>query len=348
MTQVELHHGAASDVGLLRENNEDAYLVAPPVFVVADGMGGHESGDVASRIVVEEFARLAERGIRPDPRHRGRRPRRSRPASAGSRSTPRREGPGPRRTPGTTVVAALLVEDDGAPAWLLANLGDSRIYAVIGGELRQVSIDHSVVQELVDSGEITATEAHEHPERHVITRALGGPRLEPADFFLLPVTEVERLLLCTDGVSGLVDDDRIAAILAETSDPRDAADRLVAAALRRRGRRQRNRGRGRCGGIGPRSGLRLRATASESRAETGSTAVNAVGDSSDARALLPARGLVRDRRRARRGDPSAHREAAGGGALGARRRRRRFRRHPRRTDLRRAARPAGLRAGQHR
>ena len=129
------------------------------------------------------------------------------------------------------MVAALLVEDDGAPAWLLANLGDSRIYAVIRGELRQVSVDHSVVQELVDSGEITATEAHEHPERHVITRALGGPRLEPADFFVLPVTEVERLLLCSDGVSGLVDDDRIAAILAETSDPRDAADGLVAAAL---------------------------------------------------------------------------------------------------------------------
>ena len=230
MTQVELHHGAASDVGLLREINEDAYLVAPPVFVVADGMGGHENGDVASRIVVEEFARLAEEGYEPT--------RGTEVVTATLQASQRRiaeyaapEGPVPRRTPGTTVVAALLVEDHGAPAWLLANLGDSRIYAVSGGELRQVSVDHSVVQELVDSGEITATEAHEHPERHVITRALGGPRLEPADFFVLPVTEVERLLLCSDGVSGLVDDDQIAAILTETSDPRDAADRLVAAAL---------------------------------------------------------------------------------------------------------------------
>jgi protein phosphatase len=230
VTQVELHHGATSDVGLLRESNEDAYLVAPPVFVVADGMGGHENGDVASRIVVEEFARLAEEGYEPTAGAEA--------VTATLRACQERiadyaasSEPGPRRTPGTTVVAALLVEDDDVPAWLLANLGDSRIYAVSRGELRQVSVDHSVVQELVDSGEITADQAHDHPERHVITRALGGPRLEPADFFVLPVSEAERLLLCSDGVSGLVDDDRIAAILTESSDPRDAADRLVEAAL---------------------------------------------------------------------------------------------------------------------
>ncbi len=230
MTQVELHSGARSDVGLLRENNEDAHLVAPPVFVVADGMGGHENGDVASGIVVEEFARLAEEGYDPT--------RGAEAVTAVLEASQRRisdyaasGGPGPRRTPGTTVVAALLVEDDGAPAWLLANLGDSRIYAVAGGRLRQVSVDHSVVQELVDSGEITASEAHGHPERHVITRALGGQRPERPDFFVLPLTEVDRLLLCSDGVSGLVDDGQIAAILTGSPDPRDAADRLIEAAL---------------------------------------------------------------------------------------------------------------------
>lgn len=228
VSPVELHHGAASDVGLQREVNEDAYLVAPPVFVVADGMGGHENGDVASRIVVEEFARLAEEGYDPA--------RGAEAVAATLEASQRRiaeyAAPGRPRTPGTTVVAALLVEDEGAPAWLLANLGDSRIYAVAGGRLSRVSTDHSVVQELVDSGEITEEEAHEHPERHVITRALGGPRLEPADLFVVPVEQVERLLLCTDGVSGLVDDDAIAAVLAENPDPRDAADGLVAAALR--------------------------------------------------------------------------------------------------------------------
>jgi protein phosphatase len=230
VTQVELHHGAATDVGLLRDANEDAYLVAPPVFVVADGMGGHENGDVASRIVVEEFARLAEEGYEPDQGVAA--------VSATLEACQRRiteyaaagRGGG-LRGPGTTVVAALLVEDGGAPAWLLVNLGDSRIYAVRGGGLQQVSTDHSVVQELVDSGEITEAEAHEHPERHVITRALGGPRLEAPDYFLLPVAEVERLLLCSDGISGLVDDDRIGSILGASPDPRDAADRLVAAAL---------------------------------------------------------------------------------------------------------------------
>lgn len=230
MSQVELHHGAATDVGLLREVNEDAFLLAPPVFVVADGMGGHADGGAASRIVVEEFARLAEEGYDPG---RGTEvvaatleASQHRIAELAARGTP-----DVRRSPGTTVVAALLVEDDGAPAWLLVNLGDSRIYRVSNGVLEQVSTDHSVVQELIDSGKITREQAAEHPERHVITRALGGPRLEEADYFLLPVGSARRLLLCSDGISGLVGDPEIATILARTPDPRDAADRLVAAAL---------------------------------------------------------------------------------------------------------------------
>jgi len=225
MTQVELHHGAATDVGLVRSVNEDAYLVAPPVFVVADGMGGHEGGDVASRTVVEEFARLADEAY--DSARAAEVVREVLEASQRRLA----EYGGGSRGPGTTVVAALLVEDDGEPAWLLVNLGDSRIYVVRGGALQQVSTDHSVVQELVDSGEITPAQATDHPDRHVITRALGGPRLEPADFFVLPVAEVQRLLLCSDGVSGLVDDAQIEAILTDSPDPRDAADRLVAAAL---------------------------------------------------------------------------------------------------------------------
>jgi protein phosphatase len=231
VSQVELHHGAATDVGTVRDTNEDAFLVAPPVFVVADGMGGHDNGDVASRIVVEEFARLAEAGYPPE----------EGPLVVGEtlEACQRRitqyaaeSGSQVRRAPGTTVVAALLVEEDGAPAWLLVNLGDSRIYVVADGALRQVSTDHSVVQELVDSGQITPEEAAAHPERHVITRALGGPRLEPADYFVLPAGNVQRLLLCTDGVSGLVQEEELAEILTTSRDPRDAADGLVAAALR--------------------------------------------------------------------------------------------------------------------
>jgi serine/threonine protein phosphatase PrpC len=232
MTAVELQHGAATDVGRVRQTNEDAYLVAPPVFVVADGMGGHDGGDVASAIVVEEFGRLGERtaydarsGATVVAETLQACQRRIQEYAAGRRRARR------SRSPGTTVVVAMLVEEGGEPAWLLVNLGDSRIYRVHDGDLDQVSVDHSLVQELLDAGTIGQEEVARHPERHVITRALGGPGHDDADYFLLPVTRAERLLLCTDGVTGLIDDAEIGTILTETADPRDAAAQVVAAAV---------------------------------------------------------------------------------------------------------------------
>lgn len=237
MTGVELHHGAATDVGLVREVNEDAFLASPPVFVVADGMGGHDRGDVASSIVVEEFRRLADAGYDPasgiavvtatlqacqdriasyDAEQR----------AAGARDF----------HAGTTAVVALLIEQSGEPKWLLANLGDSRVYRFNHGTLEQVSVDHSLVQELVDAGTITASDAAVHPERHVITRAVGGSGSTEADFFVLPLSAAERLVLCSDGVSGMIDDRRIGEILAGAEDPRDAADQVVAAAVAAGGR----------------------------------------------------------------------------------------------------------------
>ncbi len=236
MREVELHHGARTDVGLVREVNEDALLASPPVFVVADGMGGHEGGDVASRIVVEEFARLV--GDDYDPRRGGElvsqalRASQRRIQEYGEQQAADRPV---RGYAGTTVAAALLV-DDGGPRWLLVNLGDSRIYRFADDRLEQVSVDHSVVQELVDAGAITSEDAATHPERHVITRALGGPDLAEPDYFLLPLPAVERLLLCTDGVSGLIDEEAIAAVLRDADDPRDAADQLVERALAAGGR----------------------------------------------------------------------------------------------------------------
>jgi serine/threonine protein phosphatase PrpC len=237
MRQVELHHGAATDVGLVREVNEDAFLASPPVFVVADGMGGHDGGDVASAIVVEEFGRLADEGYDP---------RRGADAVAATLEACQRRiaAYGEQQVSsgrhqwyaGTTVVAALLVEDGDGPTWLLANLGDSRIYRFADDTLEQVSVDHSVVQELMEAGQITSDDAATHPERNVITRALGGPEAAEADYFLLPLPSVERLVLCSDGVSGMIDDAAIAAILRETDDPRDAADRVVAAAVAAGGR----------------------------------------------------------------------------------------------------------------
>jgi len=231
MTKVELHFGAATDVGRVRLHNEDAFLAEPPVFVVADGMGGHHGGEVASAIVVEEFARMAGFGY--DPSHGAE----AVSATLGAcqrrieqYAARRRRGRGDWYA-GTTVVAALLVEDHEADKWLLVNLGDSRIYRVNDGVLDQVSVDHSVVQELVDAGVISRDDAASHPERHVVTRALGGPELPEPDFFLLPLFSADRLVLCSDGVSGLLDHDEIGRILATAHDPRDAADRIVGAAV---------------------------------------------------------------------------------------------------------------------
>ncbi|HWJ83761.1 MAG TPA: protein phosphatase 2C domain-containing protein [Nocardioides sp.] len=237
MIPVELHYGASTDVGLLREVNEDSHLVAPPVFVVADGMGGHDHGDVASRLVVEEFRELAVQGY---DAARGAEAVARTLAAAQARiaefdATNARSG-GPTASSGTTVVVALLVEQDDGPRWLLANVGDSRIYRFSPAGLDQVSVDHSVVQELIDAGHLSAAAAAEHPERHVITRALGGTVSGEADYFLLPLGSAERLLLCSDGVSGMIDDVEIAGILGRYDDPRDAADRLVAAAVAAGGR----------------------------------------------------------------------------------------------------------------
>lgn len=232
MTDVELRHGAATDVGRVRQVNEDSFLARPPVFVVADGMGGHDGGDVASAIVVEEFARLAEAGY--DPAHG---PEAVAAALLACQdrieryAAQQRAAGHPSYQAGTTAVVALLVEVDGEPRWLLANLGDSRAYRFDDGRLEQVSVDHSVVQELVEAGTITPAAAAHHPERHIVTRALGGPDVPEADYFLLPFDGTARIVLCTDGVNGMLRDDEIAAVLSRAVDPDAAASDLVAAAV---------------------------------------------------------------------------------------------------------------------
>ena len=237
MTGVELHHGAATDVGRVRKVNEDAFLAAPPIFVVADGMGGHDRGDIASSIVVEEFGALAEGGydkeqgpavIAETLRHCQQR--------IADYDAEQRAGGAEDFAAGTTAVVALLIEQSNQPKWLLANLGDSRIYRFNDERLEQVSVDHSVVQELIDAGVISVADSLVHPERHIITRALGGNGSTDADYFVLPLASAERLMLCSDGVSGMIDDQAIGQILASVEDPRDAADQVVAAAVRAGGR----------------------------------------------------------------------------------------------------------------
>ena len=220
--------GAVTDTGSVRRLNEDSYLAEYPVFVVADGMGGHEAGERASAEAV-----AAVRGLLGAPTVSPRDVQeRLADAEARVRAIPTRPG----RSAGTTVTGVVVVEQGGEPYWLVLNVGDSRTYRLSGGRLEQVSVDHSEIQELLDAGELTVEEAAHHPLRHVVTRALGAGAELAADFWLLPIERHDRILVCSDGLTSEVADMQIAEILLAESQPGAAAQRLVDAALEAGGR----------------------------------------------------------------------------------------------------------------
>lgn len=226
-------HAGASHVGLVRAVNEDAWVAEAPVFAVADGMGGHAGGEVASRLVVEELARLGGCEFTAD---EGREAVLGALVDAQSRlrAYVERHSDDPRTSyAGTTVVVGLLVSGPAGPAWLVAHVGDSRAYAVLPAGTQALTADHSVVAELVARGELTADEARAHPERHVVTRAVSSRDVPEPDFHDVPLVTAPRLLLCSDGVSGLVGAEELATLTAVTTHarPRDAAHGLVRAAL---------------------------------------------------------------------------------------------------------------------
>jgi protein phosphatase len=226
---LSLSYGYGTDRGLRRELNEDSFIASDPVFAVADGMGGHEAGEVASGMcvrvlaqmpqlatgertatasVVQQYLDVADDSIR---------------TATGSRA-------------GTTLTGVVVVEQMGIPYWLVMNIGDSRTYRLSQGRLSQVSVDHSEVQELVDTGEITAEQAAVHPRRHVVTRALGAGDESEADYWLLPIEEGDRIMVCSDGLNGELTDEEMLDVLSTAADPQEAVDLLIQAALRRGGR----------------------------------------------------------------------------------------------------------------
>lgn len=221
--------GYASDRGLRREQNEDSLIAADPIFAVADGMGGHEAGEVASSICVRTLGDASFVG-EPLPKV----------GAADLRillqdaDTQIREATGGRA--GTTLTGAVLVQDAGIPSWLVFNVGDSRTYRLVDGLLEQISVDHSEVQELVDMGQITPEEALIHPRRHVVTRALGTGNDTEADYWLIPAEPGDRLLVCSDGLTGEVSDGQLQEILLSVANPQDACASMVQAALRSGGR----------------------------------------------------------------------------------------------------------------
>jgi PPM family protein phosphatase len=235
---------ARSDVGRKRKGNEDALAldVEQGLFVVADGMGGHAAGEVASRVAVDaisEFVLLTSGseeitwpfGLDESISYDGNRLKTAirhanRKVLEATRESAEYEGM-------ATTVAAVLVDDGVAN---LAHVGDSRIYVWSEGELRQLTSDHSWVNEQLQSGIISADQARSHPLRNVVTRALGGRSDLVVDIQSRPVRPGELLLLCSDGLTTMITDDEIAQILREAeADVGRAAQRLVDAANERGG-----------------------------------------------------------------------------------------------------------------
>jgi PPM family protein phosphatase len=215
-----------SDTGAVRHVNEDSALAQDPVFVVADGMGGHARGDLASRTAVESLARTLQPGTRPTPDEVI---RAIDEANAAVRSLSGADESG-AAVAGTTLtgVVRVRVPELAAEQWMVVNVGDSRVYGWDGRRLTQITIDHSAVQELLDAGLITEEQAAVHPERNVITRALGAEDFVDTDSVLVPEEGRQIFLICSDGLTRELSDRRIAEILAQG--PTDIAAALVDAA----------------------------------------------------------------------------------------------------------------------
>ena len=210
-------HGALSDIGLHRKTNEDAFVVQPPLYVVCDGMGGANAGEVASGVAAETLAAEVAKGT---PLHAA--------AEAANAAVFQRAHDNLEQTGMGTTLTAFVLEGDTAR---FAHIGDSRAYLLRDGELRQVSDDHSLVGEMMRDGRLTEEEAAVHPHRSILSRALGTEPQARIDEFTEDLLPGDVLLLCSDGLSGPVPADAIRVALTR-SDPQAAAERLILEARR--------------------------------------------------------------------------------------------------------------------
>ena len=226
--------GAATDVGNLRGQNEDAHIAEQHLFAVADGMGGHNAGEVASAMAIEHLRSIALSGVTSAEAFAQVVRDLNRAIYASATSTTDQRGMG------TTLTAAALLtstSDTDQPSQIvIANVGDSRTYLLRSGELRQMSVDHSYVQELVTEGLLTVDEARTHPRRNIVTRALGIDEQVSVDTWTIPMFDGDRFMLCSDGLVDEVPLDEITEMMREHSVPQHVAERLVTAAKRHGGR----------------------------------------------------------------------------------------------------------------
>lgn len=229
MQQVQLSWGTATHIGQ-REENQDRLLAVPPVFAVADGMGGHAAGAEAAQKAVDclsatigkpaltvealqEAIRQADASIR-----------------ALGEADPSMVGAG------TTIAGVALVQDGEELCWAVFHIGDSRVYAWTPDSWEQVTVDHSLVQVLIESGHVAPENAAMHPQRNIVTRALGVGDGGDADVTILSVDVGRKFLICSDGLSNEVSDERLESSLSRDSSPDDVARQLVAEAVANGGR----------------------------------------------------------------------------------------------------------------
>jgi protein phosphatase len=226
---MKLKWGASTDVGMVRQQNEDSFLAEETLFVVADGMGGHNAGEVASALAVTTLKAGARLGIDTTEDFRELVQQANSAIYTASLDDSTQSGMG------TTVTALSIVEGE-EPRVLVANVGDSRAYLWRSGALSRLSVDHSYVQELVNEGIITPEAARVHPRRNIVTRALGIDRSVMVDVFTHFVRTGDRIVLCSDGLVDEVADVEIARVLGQHTDPQETAEALVMVANTNGGR----------------------------------------------------------------------------------------------------------------
>jgi protein phosphatase len=218
---MKLATGSATDTGLVRGNNEDSILVdaAHELFAVADGMGGHRGGEVASRTAIEALRAGVASG----------RSVNEAITRANDAVLERAAGDEDLTGMGTTLTAMVVA---GSRQLLIGHVGDSRAYLVHDGELRRVTDDHSLVEELVREGRLTPEQAESHPQRHVVTRALGVDFQVDVDLYTIEVSAGDRVIICSDGLTTMVRERDVERLARSEPDPQRAAELLVDAANR--------------------------------------------------------------------------------------------------------------------
>jgi len=225
---LELSWAAVTDTGRRREVNQDAMFASYPLFVVADGMGGHVGGEIASASTIERLRAVADDGhVSPKTIEKA-----LARAVKDIASHPEATDDGT----GTTVTGVFLDTTGDAAHWVTLNIGDSRVYLLRDGAIVQITTDHSVVQELVAAGRLSPEEAENHPYGNVITRAVGPSEGVTPDYVRLDVIEGDRFVICSDGLTKELTDYGIRHFLDENPDPADAASAMLEAALENGGR----------------------------------------------------------------------------------------------------------------